>query len=328
MKQMRILFGLIIGCGFFCLATSSTLGAASFPTKPITMIVPSNPAGSFDIQARAIASVAKKHFGVPVIVENVPGASFTLGAAKLARSRPDGYTLHSSSEAPWTMAPITLDVAYDPLKDVEYLCSTAVNYQVVAVNSKLPFKTMLELLDYVKKNPKKIRVSYSSTLQEFWLYNFIDAGYEFTPVVFTGGGPAAVACGGGHTDVNMGSLAAAQGLIESGNMRLLAYTPCTPGSIPVKNAPGSCELPPQIADCFIPVRVGVHAPKGIPKDRLEFLEKAMSSVFNDKEYRDMLEKLGFKTDWVGHKEDTERYHKLYKKMLVVGEKHGLMKKKK
>jgi len=327
MKAKTLRVYAAVCCFLMLAATGNLCGAASFPSKPITIIVPSKPGGAFDSQARAISSVAQKHFGVPIVVENVPGAAFTIGATKMVRSRPDGYTLHSSSESPWIMSSITLDVTYDPLKDVEYLCSTGVNYQVIAVHSKLPFKSVSELFEHVKQNPKKIRVSYSSALQEFWLYNFLDAGYEFTPVVFPSGSGASVACGGGHTDVNMGSYAAAKGLIENGDMRLLTYTPCTPGYTPAEGVAGSCELPPSIADCLIPVRVGVHAPKGIPEDRLNFLEKAMFNAFNDKEFQDMMEKLGFKTEWIGRQKDTERLHGLYKKMKMVAEKHGLLKKK-
>jgi len=297
----------------------------NYPDKPITVIVPSNPGGAYDSQARAISSVAQKYFGVPMVIENVPGAAFTIGAEKAAKSDPDGYTLHSSSESPWIHSPLTLTVDYDPIEDVEYICNTAANMQVIAVNAKEPYNTLKEMLDYVKQNPGKVTVSYSSVMQELWLYALKDLGYEFTPVSFPSGSAAAVAAGGGHVNVNMGSLAAAKGLIANKDLKALGWGPHIDGIEPLKGVPSIKEAAPEIYDSLVFTGVGLQGPKGIPEERLQFIEETMKKLYEDEGFQSMMKKLGFELQWKGRQEYTEEVHKQYETAKDLVARHGAKK---
>lgn len=283
----------------------------TYPNKPISVIVPSNPGGAYDSQARAISSVAQKYFGVPMVIENVPGAAFTIGAEKAAKSAPDGYTFHSASESPWIHSSLTLTVDYDPIEDVEYICNTGTNMQVMAANAKEPYNTLEEMLAYVKQHPGEVTVSYSSVMQELWLYALIDLGYEFTPVSFPSGSEAAVAVGGGHVNVNMGSLTAAKGLIANKDLKALGWGPHIDGIEPLKGVPSIKEAAPEIYDSLVFTGVGLQAPKGIPEERLQFIEDTMKKLYEDEGFQSMMKNLGFELQWKGRKEYTEEVHKQY-----------------
>src|SRR3954471_6773758 len=133
--------------------------AQNFPTKPVTLLVTFPAGGPTDIAGRALAEATSKYLGQPVVVENRPGATGTLGAAALANGRPDGYTV--------SMTPITVlrlphmeNVSYDALKDVTYLMGVSGYVFAVIVRSDAPWKSMAELVAYAKANPDK--VSYGS----------------------------------------------------------------------------------------------------------------------------------------------------------------------
>lgn len=281
------------------------LSASDYPTGPITIIVPSNPGGSFDLTARTLASVGQEYFGVPLLVKNIPGGGFTIGTEELVNSAPDGYTLHVSSFAPWVYAPQVMEVNYSAKTDAEFITCLVLARQVIAVHKNQPFDTMMELLEYVKENPGEITVAHSSTIHEVWLRALEEEGYIFTPVLFPGGGPATTAAAGGHADVLIGSVAAAIPFHDSGDLKMLMVVP---GS-EVKLIEGIPDLEdyPYLKEIFgdtVWVVNGVHAPKGVPEERLEFIREAIKKTFDDTAFQTMLDRLGLEPFYM----DSELYY--------------------
>src|SRR5262245_26873167 len=138
---------------------ASLAGAQNFPSRPVTLLVTFPPGGPTDIAGRALAEATSKYLGQPVVVENRPGATGTLGAAALVNAKPDGYTV--------SMIPITVlrlphmeSVAFDPMKDISYVMGVSGYVFAVVVRSDAPWKNMAELIAGAKAKPGDI--SYGS----------------------------------------------------------------------------------------------------------------------------------------------------------------------
>jgi tripartite-type tricarboxylate transporter receptor subunit TctC len=137
--------------------TTAPAQAQDFPTKPVTFIVPWPAGGSTDLAIRALADATQKHLGQPIVIDNKPGASGTLGPAQMAaNAKPDGYTI---AQIPITVfrLPFMTKVTFDPNKDFTYVAGlTAYTFGVV-VKSDSQWKTFKDFVAYAKANPGKIK---------------------------------------------------------------------------------------------------------------------------------------------------------------------------
>jgi hypothetical protein len=136
---------------------AATLPArANFPEKPIKVIVPFAPGGGVDIMARLLADFMSRDLGQSVIVENKPGAGTIVGTEEAARSAPDGYTLLMAS-SPFAINPsIHVRLPYDTFKAFAPVALVARSFDIVVVSSKLPFKSIQDVIAYAKANPNKL----------------------------------------------------------------------------------------------------------------------------------------------------------------------------
>jgi len=282
-----------------------------YPSKPITIITPSSPGGSFDTMSRIVSTTAGEFFGVPLIVKNLPGASFTLGTEKVAKSAPDGYTLEVASPTPFAFAPWTLGTSYDPLNDFEYVANIGTGLIVIGVHKNWPFKTFDELLEYAKEHPNELTVASSTELFSMWVKILGKMGYKFKIVPFPGSAPAAVAVGGGHVDVIIGSMVSCLGLYQSGDIRILCILPDVEGvKSPIEGVPTIKEFP-EIQKALGVIGkspYGVYAPKGIPEERLQIIEENLYKAFQSEAFQDQMNKVGIVPLWKGREEYTKEMH--------------------
>jgi len=129
----------------------------AYPNKPIRIIVPFTPGGSPDILARAVGQKITEATGVAVVVENVPGAGGTIGADRVAKATPDGYTLLMGHVGTLAVAPsVYPQLPYDPIKSFAPVALVAKVPNVLAVNASMPVKNIPELVAYLKANPGKV----------------------------------------------------------------------------------------------------------------------------------------------------------------------------
>ena len=129
----------------------------TYPNKPIRIIVPFTPGGSPDILARAVGQKITESTGVAVVVENVPGAGGTIGADRVAKATPDGYTLLMGHVGTLAVAPsVYPQLPYDPIKSFAPVALVAKVPNVLAVNASMPVKNIPELVAYLKANPGKV----------------------------------------------------------------------------------------------------------------------------------------------------------------------------
>lgn len=130
---------------------------ANYPAKPIRMVVPFTPGGSPDILARLIGQKITESTGIAVVVENVPGAGGTIGADRVAKATPDGYTLLMGHIGTLAVAPsVYPNLPYDPIKSFAPVASVAQVPNVLAVHPSVPAKTVAELVSYLRANPGKV----------------------------------------------------------------------------------------------------------------------------------------------------------------------------
>lgn len=207
-------------------AFACTVAAAqgAYPTKPITLLVPFAAGGSTDVTARALAAAAEKSLGQPIAVVNRPGATGTLALTELSKAAPDGYTLATINEIAVDIAPHMQKVSFDPLRDFTPIFNYGVYTTFVAVSADSPFKTLKELVEYARANPRIVTVGVPGLGASAHLGMARIAQenkVQFTFVPFPGGAPTTSALLGRHVTV-----ASASGELlphaKSGKVRLLA----------------------------------------------------------------------------------------------------------
>jgi tripartite-type tricarboxylate transporter receptor subunit TctC len=144
----------------FAIALSVTPLAANsqtaYPTKSIRFIVPVTTGGPSDIVARLLGEKLGTALGKPVVIDNRPGASNTLGAALVAKAEPDGYTLLQAAANMATIQILMSDLPFDPVKDFVPVSLTHLTPYVIVVSGQSPVKTLPELLKFIKSNSGKI----------------------------------------------------------------------------------------------------------------------------------------------------------------------------
>lgn len=139
------------------LAAVSIPAVAAYPDKPIRLIVPSAPGGAPDALMRALGTQLSQQMGVPVVIDNKPGGSYTIGTMDLVRSPADGYTLaYGNIVSLATNKSLLSNVHYDVEKDLTLIANTLRLSNLMIVNNDLPVKSVPELIAYAKKNPNKL----------------------------------------------------------------------------------------------------------------------------------------------------------------------------
>ncbi|HLU00086.1 MAG TPA: tripartite tricarboxylate transporter substrate binding protein [Burkholderiaceae bacterium] len=266
-----------------------------YPSKPITFIVPYAAGGSSDTRSRQLAQHMSDTLGVPVVVENRPGASGNIGTSQIARAKPDGYTIGLGNFAPMAINKSLYGDAlpYDPENDIQPIALIERGGMVLAVNTQSPYQSAEELLKDAKANPDKL--NYASTgaggashlISELFKQR---AGFEAIHVPYRGGAPAVNDLMGGNVDMylELASLFIPHLSAETPRIRALAIS--TEERIPaLPNLPTFKELG---IDLVGSNWFGVVAPAGIPADVLTTLNEAVNKALQNPEYRKVVESQG------------------------------------
>lgn len=132
---------------------ASPAAAQGFPARPVTIVVPLGPGSASDIMARALGAALQEAWGHPVVVDNRPGASGTLGAAQVARAAPDGYTLLLAPPPSYITPMFMPNAGYDPARDLKPVSLVAYYPLVMTVNPSVPATTLREFIAWAKANP-------------------------------------------------------------------------------------------------------------------------------------------------------------------------------
>jgi len=138
-------------------APTAAEDVASFPSKPIRVIMPFPPGAGVDVGGRLMSEVAEKHLGQRLVIENKPGAGGRIGAASAAKAAPDGYTIMYSPKSPVTIVQhLRSKLEYDPVRDLQPVAIMTWAPGFLVVRRSFPAKTLKEFVDYAKANPGKV----------------------------------------------------------------------------------------------------------------------------------------------------------------------------
>src|SRR6476659_9786959 len=161
MKLPRRQF-LYLAAGAAAFPTVSRIARAqAYPTRPIRLVVPFPPGGAFDFVGRPWADTLKPLVGT-VVVENIGGGGSSLGAAAVARARPDGYTiLLGGTQTHVNEALLKTRPLYDPVKDLDPIAGAAANVLCIAIHPALPVQSLTELIAYARANPSRLSYGHS-----------------------------------------------------------------------------------------------------------------------------------------------------------------------
>jgi tripartite-type tricarboxylate transporter receptor subunit TctC len=268
--------------------------AAPFPEKPITVIVPFPPGGASDNTARFIAPKMSEILGQPVVVENRPGANGGTGAGMVKQAAADGYTLLVGSIGVFSInSALFPNLGYSPQKDFDLLTVANRYPNVLVTRPDFPANNVAELIDYLKKNPKKVTFPSSGngssdhlTAELFWQ----KTGTTGIHVPYKGGGPAHADLMGGHADVSFQNLGSVSSYVKAGKMKILGVT--SDARDPVfPDVPTMAEA--GIKDLVVYSWQAAAAPKGLPADVKAKLSDALVKALKDPEVEKRFTELGY-----------------------------------
>ena len=267
---------------------------AEYPEKPVTIVVPFAAGGPTDKVARDLGDVLRKHLNQPVIIENVGGAGGTLGAAKVAKAKPDGYTvlLHHIGMA--TSPALYRKLPYDTLGDFEYIGMVNEVPMTLVGRSTLPASTMPELLKWINANQGKINLANAGLGAASHLCGLLfqqAVKVDMTTVPYKGTAPAMTDLLGGQVDLMCDQTTNTTQQIEGGKIKAFAVT--TPKRL---TAPALAKLPTLdesgLKGFNVSIWHGIYAPKGTPKAVQDKLNAALRASLKDPEFIKREEALG------------------------------------
>ncbi len=259
------------------MASSMLIGgsaiAESFPTRPVTLVVPFATGGSNDIVARLLAKQLSDIWKQPVIVDNKPGAGAAIGSAYVAKQEPNGYTLLIASVT-FTMSPAVRSLPYDPVNDFSRIGLIGEVPLALGAKPTVTATTPQEYFAYLKALPQG---SYGATgvgsIQHFAgeLLN-MKIGSNIQAVQYKGGGPAMNDVMGGHIEFSIGSLTQMLPQFKSGNIKGIAVTSA-------ERSPAAPDLPTLkesgLADYDLTQWWAILGPKGMSEDRIAQVNNAI-----------------------------------------------------
>ena len=285
------------------LAAPLAQAADPYPSKPIQLVLPFPPGGSFDPIFRSLAEAASRDLGQPIVLMHKPGAGGVTGTASLATmNEADGYTIavmHNSV----IRAPLVQKVTWDPLKDFTYVVHLTGYTFGVTANAESQFKTWADVVEYAKQNPGK--VTYATPGAGTSLHIGMEqiaakAGIKLTHVPFKGGAETNAAVLGGHTTLQADS-SGWKPLVDAGRLRLLMIWTANRS----KNWPETPTLRELGYPFVFDSPFGVAGPKGMDPKIVAKLHDAFKKAIDDPAVQEQLAKY----DMVVNYKNTSDYRK-------------------
>jgi tripartite-type tricarboxylate transporter receptor subunit TctC len=287
--------------GFACLAWIAAIGAGfvplgaqaqTYPSRPITVVVPFPAGGPSDVVARIVTEHMAKTLGQSLVIENVGGAGGTLGSARVAAAAPDGYTLLAGSMGSHVAAPVlTPNLKYDSARDFEPVGFTAHAPAVIVARKDFPANDLREFVEYLKKHGEGVKQAHggvgASSHMACLLFNSA-AGVKPTSVAYRGTGPAMNDLVGGHVDFLCEQAVSVAGQIASGAIKAYGVSAGERlASLP--QVPSAREAG---IDYQMSIWAGIFVPKGTPKAVVDRLAAALDAALDDASVNKRLTDLG------------------------------------
>jgi tripartite-type tricarboxylate transporter receptor subunit TctC len=286
MRKLQSVFGAVVA---LLLAIATAL-AQSFPTRPVTLVVPYPAGGPTDVVARVLAERMRVPLGQPVIVENVTGGSGNIGVGKVVRAAPDGYTLSIGNNGSHVLNAALYTLNFDILKDFAPVALLTSNPQIVVTRKTLPANDLKELVAWLRANPDKATAGSAGAVATVSIAFFQQkTDTRLVVVPYRGAAPAAQDLMGGQIDLMFDQASNALPQIRAGTIRAFAVTAKTR----MANAP---EIP-TVDEAGLPgfyaaLWQGIWAPKGTPAEAIARLNAAIGEALADPKVAQRLREIG------------------------------------
>jgi tripartite-type tricarboxylate transporter receptor subunit TctC len=276
--------GLLGAIALALLACPAPTAAESYPTRPITLVVPFPPGGSTTILARILADRLTDTLGRPIVVDNRGGAGGSIAARQVAHSTPDGYTLLLAFSATLAISPsMFANVGYDPRTDFAPIGMVGMAPSVLVVHPSVPAHSVAELIKLAKDAPGKLQFGSPSigTVNHLAAELFASmADVKLSHIPYKGTGPAMSDVLGGHISMMFAPIPAAHANVDAGMLRALGVTSLNRSRL----------LPniPTIAEAGLPgyeatQRSVLLAPAGTPRPIVERLNRELNALLGTDE---------------------------------------------
>ncbi len=266
--------------------------AQSFPSRPITIIVPVSAGGPSDVMARILAERMKATLGEAVLIENVTGAGGSIGVGRAVRSPPDGYTISFGHLGTHVANGAIYKLGYDLVTDLEPVVLLPSNTMIVVSKNAVPAKTLGELLAWLKAKPAPAAAGTAgagsgSHIAGLYFENITGIKLQYVP--YRGTGPAMNDLVAGQIDMIVDQLSNSINQVRAGTIRGYAVTD-------TKRAESAADIPTAdeagLPGFHMMLWSGLWAPKGTPRDVITKLNAAAVEALNDPAVRKQLENLG------------------------------------
>jgi tripartite-type tricarboxylate transporter receptor subunit TctC len=263
----------------------------AFPSRPLTIVVPTGPSGQTDVFARLIAEQLRQRLNQPVVVENRPGAGGSLAGRYLAGRPADGYTLMYGSMSTIIIAPhLQKPLAYDSTKAFVPVALTQSGSSPVVVRASLPVRSGRELVEYAKQNPGKLNFGSQGVGSVGHLAMELlssKADIKMTHVPYSGTGPALAALLGGQIDVVIADILTSRPHVQAGTLRYVSQMAMT-RSRAIPEVPTLAEEL-KIQELAIDFWLGLFAPAGTPEPVVRRLNQEVAAVMQVASVKERLE---------------------------------------
>ncbi len=275
-RLQRLLLAALAGLACIGAATAQT-----YPSRPVTIIVPFAAGGPTDAIARILGERMRASLGQNILVENVTGAGGTIGVIRAAQAAGDGYTLSLGHLGTHVVNGAIYPLKFDLLNDFEPIALLASNPMMVVTKNAVPAKTLRELIDWLKANPGKVAagtagVGSGSHFSGVYFQNLTGTQFNFVP--YRGTGPALQDLVAGQIDMIVDQASNSMAQVQAGKIRAYAITAN-------KRLPAAPEIPTVdeagLPGFYISLWSALWAPKGTPKDAIAKLNAAVMDALAD-----------------------------------------------
>jgi len=266
--------------------------AETYPARTISAIVPASAGGPTDTIGRIVTQHMQTTLGQSIVIENVGGASGTIGTGRVVRSAPDGYTIGIGGVNHYVVNGAVYPLQYDLLKDFEPISMIATGPQLILSRNTVPAKDLKELLAWLKSKPEGVTFATGGMaspphVSGLAFEKTIGTKFQFVP--FRGTAPAIQNMIGGHVDIIFDQASSTLPMVKSGSIRAYAVTSKTRiASAPDIPTVDEAGLP----GFYVSIWQGIWAPKGTPKEIVARLNAAAVAALADSQVQKRLQEIG------------------------------------
>jgi tripartite-type tricarboxylate transporter receptor subunit TctC len=280
----------LVGLGASVL-TTSVLAQATYPSSPISLVVPFAAGSGTDAVARIVVKKLSERLNQPVLVDNKAGANGQIAATFVAKAKPDGYTLLMTTNTSHSANPsLVKDLKYDPIKDFTPIARVGELPFALMVSAKDPSKNMGEWLTYARANPGKLSYATpnstslvsSETIKRIGKVDVLGVPYKSSPQALTD-------LISGVIQMYVADVGSSMGMIKAGSVRVLAVTT----QQPLSSLPGVPPIAESIPGFDLTSWNGIFGPAGVPRDVVDKLNTELQAVLADKDVQAQLKQIGF-----------------------------------